>query len=407
MDTKEKLSGWDCGTGVPNLLRNRKSGRYYTRVQVGGRRRMQSLNTDVWSVAKLRHADAIAKVERQRLSRQRLEIGNGLMGDLIDRHLADYLANTAKAAKSKASMKASTARLLKQWTKCFGTDLRKAKPYKITVEQARRFANFLHGEARFQQRNTRRAKLGYKAVTVNTTIELLYRILRVGVESGAIPMVPFDLNPIIGGPIRKPETQKKLRLPSTAQMRELFAEMRRVPDAPNLVEMRGYLAERCEASTELAEFMAYSGARLNEAVSFDWADDLGNSVILRGTKTEGSRDREVPKIAALRDLLNRMRARRTKAGRKIAGRAFSIRQCREALDGACKRAGVERLTHHSLRHFFATICIEAGVDIPTISRWLGHADGGVLAMKTYGHLRMEHSFAAAAKVTLQTAGPAK
>jgi hypothetical protein len=28
------------------------------------------------------------------------------------------------------------------------------------------------------------------------------------------------------------------------------------------------------------------------------------------------------------------------------------------------------------------ICIESGLDIPTISRWLGHSDGGALAMRT-------------------------
>jgi len=39
------------------------------------------------------------------------------------------------------------------------------------------------------------------------------------------------------------------------------------------------------------------------------------------------------------------------------------------------------------------------VDIPTVSRWLGHKDGGVLAMKTYGHLRREHSVAQAQKVS--------
>ena len=44
-----------------------------------------------------------------------------------------------------------------------------------------------------------------------------------------------------------------------------------------------------------------------------------------------------------------------------------------------------------LRHLFATLCIESGVDIPTVSRWLGHKDGGALAMKVYGHLRNQHS----------------
>jgi hypothetical protein len=38
------------------------------------------------------------------------------------------------------------------------------------------------------------------------------------------------------------------------------------------------------------------------------------------------------------------------------------------------------------------------VDIPTVSRWLGHKDGGALAMKVYGHLRDQHSAAMAQKV---------
>ena len=38
-------------------------------------------------------------------------------------------------------------------------------------------------------------------------------------------------------------------------------------------------------------------------------------------------------------------------------------------------------------------------DWPTVARWLGHADGGALAMKVYGHLRDEHSQTQAARVT--------
>ena len=57
------------------------------------------------------------------------------------------------------------------------------------------------------------------------------------------------------------------------------------------------------------------------------------------------------------------------------------------------------ITHHDLRHLFATRCIESGVDIPTVSRWLGHKDGGALAMKVYGHLRDQHSVEMAQKVT--------
>jgi integrase len=50
-------------------------------------------------------------------------------------------------------------------------------------------------------------------------------------------------------------------------------------------------------------------------------------------------------------------------------------------------------------HLFATRHIEAGADIPTVSRWLGHKDGGALAMRVYGHLRDEHSQKMAKRVT--------
>jgi len=43
--------------------------------------------------------------------------------------------------------------------------------------------------------------------------------------------------------------------------------------------------------------------------------------------------------------------------------------------------------------------VESGIDIPTVARWLGHSDGGMLALKIYGHLRREHSQNMAAKVT--------
>jgi hypothetical protein len=71
------------------------------------------------------------------------------------------------------------------------------------------------------------------------------------------------------------------------------------------------------------------------------------------------------------------------------------------MENAAGRLSIPRITHHDLRHLFATRCIESGVDIPTVSRWLGHKDGGALAMKTYGHLRDEHSTAMAKRVSFK------
>jgi integrase len=97
----------------------------------------------------------------------------------------------------------------------------------------------------------------------------------------------------------------------------------------------------------------------------------------------------------MENLLMRMKERLGAFGK---GQVLQVGRCNEALARSCKEIGISRLTHHDLRHLFATRCIESGVDIPTVSRWLGHKDGGALAMKTYGHLRNEHSQAMAQKV---------
>src|SRR5438067_4549545 len=107
--------------------------------------------------------------------------------------------------------------------------------------------------------------------------------------------------------------------------------------------------------------------------------------------------RRVPLIPYARALFERMRGDRP--GESLDAKVFGVGECQKALDRACKKVGADRITHHDLRHLFATRCIESGVDIPTVSRWLGHKDGGALAMKTYGHLRREHSIAQAQKVS--------
>jgi integrase len=96
-------------------------------------------------------------------------------------------------------------------------------------------------------------------------------------------------------------------------------------------------------------------------------------------------------------MFERMRSERPEE--PLDAKVFRVGECQKALDRACKKVGTDRITHHDLRHLFATRCIESGVDIPTVSRWLGHKDGGALAMKTYGHLRREHSIAQAQRVT--------
>lgn len=367
---------------------------------------MKALKTDDFGRAKVKHFELMAKVERQRQIGVAAQMGKGTMGELLALAADVYAQNTELSLRSKTNFRINLERLQRHWVECFGRDIATQKPDKITGAMAERFANYLHTQAQWRRHKMKGSRKGYGAVTVNVTIETLHRVLRFGRDRGYLLAVPFELDTQLGqGGVRKSEPRKKIEFPSASKIAEVFRQMRTIRDdlPENQNELRAYLVKRAQESGDLAEFMAYSGARLMEAVTWTWEDEREEIIFIRGTKTETSKDRAVPKLAAMRDLLSRMKARRLAEGRGLKGRAFTIKECREALESACKRAGVERWTHHSLRHLFATRCIEAGVDIPTVSRWLGHADGGTLAMMTYGHLRQEHSLAQAAKVSFGVA----
>ena len=61
-----------------------------------------------------------------------------------------------------------------------------------------------------------------------------------------------------------------------------------------------------------------------------------------------------------------------------------------------KRAGIPQIRFHDLRHSFATLSLEQGMDIKTVSHMLGHTDAG-FTMNTYMHVTdtMQQTVAAA------------
>ena len=157
-------------------------------------------------------------------------------------------------------------------------------------------------------------------------------------------------------------------------------------------------------------FLAYGGFRRTEAANLTWADCdfVRNKITVRGdpeTGTKNNEIREVPMIPDMRQLLERLRAERT--DEPVETPVMRVHECQKAMDRAAKVIGMHRITHHDLRPLFATKCIESGVGIPTVSCWLGHKDGGALAMKVYGHLRDQHSVAMAQKVTFSKPQPDK
>ena len=149
-------------------------------------------------------------------------------------------------------------------------------------------------------------------------------------------------------------------------------------------------------------FLAYSGVRIGEAKFVTWADVNFDrrQLHVKGdpeTATKNGETRYVPMVPELEKMLRELRAERP--DEPSSATVMRVFECQNSMTHAAAKIGMKRITHHDLRHLFATICIESGVDIPTVSRWLGHKDGGALCMKTYGHLRQDHSLAQAQRVS--------
>jgi integrase len=57
--------------------------------------------------------------------------------------------------------------------------------------------------------------------------------------------------------------------------------------------------------------------------------------------------------------------------------------CKKGLAAACKRIGLPNFEPRSLRRFFISSALLAGVDVATVASWQGHKDRGALILKTY------------------------
>jgi integrase len=169
---------------------------------------------------------------------------------------------------------------------------------------------------------------------------------------------------------------------------------------PNQTEFAAILRELDNAhrghSGLVARFLALSGLRIKEARRVRWLDVRDDCLLVPASITKNGKSRAVPMLPALAEVINRLRG--VPPERETIVPQLSIRT---ALQFACRRAGVRRISHHDFRRLYATRCIESGVDVPTVARWVGHQDGGGLLARTYFHLIDSHSRDMARRVEIR------
>ncbi len=377
-------------TQVQCLLRNRHSGRYYGRFKVSGKQKWVALDTDVFTVAKIRLTEEATKFQKIRGSFSDVSSGKAMMAELVEMYRQQTESDSDIRSSTKTARYTSIKKVLKTWP-----GLEDLEPSQVTVAGVHKWVSrFKQDGTRFVAPGTKTLRKGNSASSVNRAIDTLKAILNIAVQNGQIHSNPVLVQPATGR-LKKKVEQKKLILPSRAEVTALLVGMRAIP---------GWGQE----AALLCRFLKMSGARIGEIPRTTWRK-VGwdrKQIHLPGYKTETS-DRIIPLFPALEELLKeitefRKRVSATRSDKKTFldpdDAIFRIQECQKTIDTAAKAANVTRITHHDFRHLFATAVIESGVDIPTLSRWLGHSDGGVLAMKTYGHLRLEHSQMSAQKV---------
>jgi len=170
----------------------------------------------------------------------------------------------------------------------------------------------------------------------------------------------------------------------------------------------------------------HTGLRIGEICGLSWNDvDLVNMVIrVRHTvarvKVDGSEqsctttlildtpktkasNRDIPISSLLLPVLLKLKTI-SSTGFVISGnhefikpRTFEYRYHK-----VLEECGVSQINFHALRHTFATRCIEAGVDVKSLSEILGHANVSV-TLNTYVHSSMEMKRAQLEKLTALSA----
>lgn len=328
------------------LYRNRSSGTYYAWVKRGGKQIRKSLLTQD------------RKLAERALKEFREKAG------LID-HKSDLRDVTFEG-------------LGKKWLKIRFTRLKPSAAKRIGGCMDR--LNEVFGRYRIRDINESacerwelKRSQEVSASTFNKEKEVLNGLFGYAIEKGLL----------IADPSRRVKRRKlstkEILIPSRDQFTALVKQLRSMD-------------VRYQNAADLVELLAVSGMRLGEATRIRWREvnfDQGSFTVSGGKA--GTKNREirfVPLFPSMRRLLEVFRAKR-----EIEEEAelIPINDAKNALMSACRKANLPNFTHHSMRHFFVSNAIEAGIDFKTIAAWVGHKDGGLLVAKTYGHLRDSHS----------------
>ncbi len=147
---------------------------------------------------------------------------------------------------------------------------------------------------------------------------------------------------------------------------------------------------RRSASANAIKLLVWTGARRGEVLGARWSEfDLKHGFWMRpAERLKQKKTSTIPLNDLALELLRGMHASNGKSEwlfpsprKKVVGPQHTLQTFWR---DACKRAGIEKLRLHDLRHVFASVMLEQGEPIAAIAPLLGHSN--TVMTKTYAHL---------------------
>ncbi|MCW3128269.1 MAG: hypothetical protein JWO03_3927 [Bacteroidetes bacterium] len=137
---------------------------------------------------------------------------------------------------------------------------------------------------------------------------------------------------------------------------------------------------RCRNHAIFAMFI-HTGLRKSELLNLKYTDVDTENLTVFVTRGKGAKDRIVPMSYTLAQSLKRYLVERKKLNKTcshffaslLLNKAFTDTGIRRLVTKISKASGI-KFSLHKLRHTFATLMLEGGCDIYSLSRMMGHSD---------------------------------